>query len=67
MSAYDLSNEEILVQYAECKGDPIKLWRVAVAHASRADMHKGIINNRHSDQYSEATYANLYSINGGAA
>lgn len=65
MSAYDLSNEEILVQFEECGRDPLKLWRTAVAHASRADMHKGIINNRHSSQYDESAYTQLHVVRNG--
>lgn len=53
MSRYDLSNEEIVQQWNECGKDPIRLWRVAVAHTSQAEMHEGIIPSTHSGQYDD--------------
>lgn len=57
MSEYDLSNAEIIRNFEECGRDPVQLWRIAVAHTSRAEMHKGLINNRHDDQFNESIYA----------
>lgn len=56
MSQYDLSNEEILREFEEVGRDPIRLWRLAVAHTSRAEMHQGLISNRHGSQFDEALY-----------
>jgi hypothetical protein len=56
MSQYDLTNEEILRNFEEVGRDPVQLWRLAVAHTSRAEMHSGLIHNRHSQQFDESVY-----------
>lgn len=48
---YDLSDTEILQNFEDVGRCPMRLWRLAVAHTSRAEMHKGIISNKDASQF----------------
>lgn len=46
MGNYDLSDHEILVNFEDVGRDPVRLWRLAVAHTSRKELATGIVSNR---------------------
>ena len=46
MEAYDLSDAEILNNFEDLGRDPVRLWRLAVAHTSRKELAPGIVSNR---------------------
>ena len=46
MEAYDLSDAEIEENFKDLGKDPVRLWRLAVAHTSRKELAPGIVSNR---------------------
>lgn len=56
MNQYDLSNEEILNNFEDVGRCPIRLWRLAVAHTSRNELHSGLVANTSSQQYNDEIY-----------